>query len=156
MQTVSVRPGRNTRPGGAAGGYVPAVTGIWMAVAGAVAALAGLSGSRRIRRLRATGLTAWAVAVPRPVSADRRRGRAGRVPFQYELADRRVLERVVFVTGKTAASLRAGEKVLLWYDPGDPQDVLVSGREGRISDTVLVIAGMLFILAGAGIAVFTA
>ncbi len=135
---------------------MPAVTGIWMAVAGAVAALAGLSGLRRIRRLRATGLTAWAVAVPRPVSADRRRGRAGRVPLQYELADRRVLERVVFVTGKTAASLRAGEKVLLWYDPGDPRDVLVSGREGRISDTVLVIAGMLFILAGAGIAVFTA
>ena len=40
--------------------------GIWVAVAGGVAALAGLSGLRRVRRLRRDGVTAWALAVPEP------------------------------------------------------------------------------------------
>jgi hypothetical protein len=48
--------------------------------------------------------------------------------------------------------LRPGQKVLVWYDPDDPQDVLVYGREGRVADLVFVIAGALFIALGAGIA----
>ena len=45
-----------------------------------------------------------------------------------------------------------GQKVLVWYDPADPQDVLVYGRDGRIADLGFVLAGTVFVLAGAAIA----
>jgi hypothetical protein len=42
---------------------MPIVTGIWFALAGALAVLAGLAGMRRVRRLRQVGVSAWAMAV---------------------------------------------------------------------------------------------
>jgi hypothetical protein len=72
--------------------------------------------------------------------------------IQYTLADGRVAERVSPRSARKAAMLRPGEKVLIWYDPDDPQDVLVYGREGRAADLAFVIAGALFIALGAGIA----
>ena len=49
------------------------VIGIWFALAGGLAALAGLTGMRQTRQLRRRGVTAWATAIP-PVSADERPG----------------------------------------------------------------------------------
>jgi Protein of unknown function (DUF3592)/Mu transposase, C-terminal len=72
--------------------------------------------------------------------------------IQYALADGRVVERVSPGSARRARMLRPGEQVLVWYDPEDPEDVLVYGREGRAADLAFVIAGALFIMLGAGIA----
>ena len=72
--------------------------------------------------------------------------------MQYTLADGRVLEKLA--PAATSKALRLGQSVLIWYDPADPFDILVYGREGRASDLVFVAAGAAFMLAGAGIAVF--
>ena len=70
--------------------------------------------------------------------------------LQYRLPDGRTLERLG--AGKTAALL-PGERVLIWYDPADPDDILVRGPDGRVSDLVFVIAGTLLVAAGAVIAI---
>ena len=48
-----------------------------------------------------------------------------------------------------AAALLLGERVLIWYDPADPQHILVQGHDGRVSDLVFVIAGAALVAAGA-------
>jgi hypothetical protein len=71
--------------------------------------------------------------------------------IQYTLADGRVVERLSPGSARKAAMLRPGQKVLVWYDPEDPEDVLVYGREGRAADLAFVVAGVLFIMLGVGI-----
>ena len=44
--------------------------------------------------------------------------------------------------------------MLVWYDPADPLDILVYGREGRASNLTFAIAGAVLMLAGVGIAAF--
>jgi hypothetical protein len=128
------------------------VIGIWFALAGGLAALTGLTAMRRARRLRRGGSPVWAVALPRPVAVDEEAGGSpGRTVIQYTLADGRVMERLSPGSGRKAAMLRPGQKVLVWYDPKDPQDVLVYGREGRAADLAFVVAGTLFIMLGVGI-----
>ncbi|HEY7145844.1 MAG TPA: DUF3592 domain-containing protein [Streptosporangiaceae bacterium] len=129
------------------------VIGVWFALAGGVAALAGLTRMRRARRLRRGGSPVWAVALPRPVPMDEGAGGPpGRTMIQYTLADGRVVERVSPGPARKAALLRPGQRVLVWYDPDDPYELLVYGREGRVADLAFVIAGALFIALGAGIA----
>jgi hypothetical protein len=130
--------------------------GVWIAVAGAVAGLAGLSGMRRARRLRRGGVTTWGVAVQPPASADQGAGESPRQTLiRYTLADRREIERIYPVSPRQAAFLLPGQKVLVWYDPEDPDDILVYGREGRLTDRVFVIAGAAFVLIGVGLAAFS-
>ena len=70
------------------------VIGVWFALAGGVAALAGLTGMRRARRLRRGGSPVGAVALPGPVSVGEEPGGSpGRTVIQYTLADGRVVER---------------------------------------------------------------
>jgi Protein of unknown function (DUF3592) len=129
------------------------VFGIWAAVAGGVAALAGLSGLRRVRRLRRDGVTAWALAVPEPVPAGGQPADPdGRLRLRYTLADGRVVERIGPAPRRKPATPRPGDKVLIWYDPADPDDVLVYGHWGRISDRVFLTIGLLLIAAGTAIA----
>ncbi|HYV76551.1 MAG TPA: DUF3592 domain-containing protein [Streptosporangiaceae bacterium] len=128
------------------------VIGVWFALAGGLAALAGLTAMRRARRLRRGGCPVWAVALPRPVGVDEEAGGSpGGTVIQYTLADGRVVERLSPGSARKAAMLRPGQKVLVWYDPEDPQDVLVYGREGRAADLAFVVAGVLFIMLGVGI-----
>lgn len=117
------------------------VAGIWLALSGVVPALAGLTALCRARRLRRRGVQVWAAAVP-DSSPGGERGTA----LQYRLPDGRTLEKLG--AGKTAALL-PGERVLIWYDPADPQDILVRGHDGRVPDLVFVIAGALLVAAGA-------
>jgi hypothetical protein len=119
--------------------------GIWMALSGVLPALAGLGALRRGGRLRRRGVQAWAAAVP-DSSPDGKRGTA----LQYRLPDGRTLEKLG--AGKTAALL-PGERVLIWYDPADPQDFLVRGHDGRRSALVFVIAGAALVAAGAVIGI---
>jgi hypothetical protein len=132
---------------------MPILIGLLFALPGALAVLVGLSGVHRARRLRRSGSTAWALAVPMPVPPGQRAEEPpGRMLLQYTLADGRVLEQIAPRRARKSADLHPGEKVLIWYDPEDPREVLVYGREGRTSDRAFVIAGMLFILIGVGLA----
>jgi Protein of unknown function (DUF3592) len=130
------------------------VAGVWFALAGALAVLAGLSGRRRARRLRRDGLSTWAMTVSPAAGDDQPGGSPRRTVIQYTLKDGRVLERTAPAPVRKAASLRPGQNVLIWYDPQDPQDVLVYGCEGRFSDRAFMAAGLLFMLIGAGTAGF--
>jgi hypothetical protein len=134
------------------------VIGLWFALAGVLPVVVGLFGRHRARRLRRDGVRAWAVAVPQPIAngerADEERPGERRVALQYTLADGRVLEKLAPGAARKTA-FRPGQSVLIWYDPADPFDILVYGREGRASDLMFVAAGVVFMLAGAGIAVFT-
>jgi len=125
------------------------VIGIWIALAGGLSVLAGLSGLRRVRRLRRNGVKTWAISVPRPLADEE-----GRVALQYTLADGRVPEKLTPATTGKQAALSPGQSVLIWYDPADPLDILVYGRERRAPDLVFVMAGAAFMLAGTGIACF--
>ena len=131
---------------------MPVVIGVWFALAGGVAALAGLTAMRRVRQLRRRGSPVWAMAVPSPAAPDEQQSDSGRrTLIQYALADGRVLERICPASGLKTASLRPGQKVLIWYDPEDPQDILVHGREGRHANMAFVLSGLVFIVAGSWI-----
>jgi hypothetical protein len=117
---------------------------------GCLALLAGLSGMHRVRRLRRGGVTAWALTVAPPAS-EQVPGTPRQVLLQYTLADGRVFERIA-LAAKRKAALHPGQKVLVWYDPKDPDDVLVYGRWGRFADRTFVAAGIALVLLGAWLA----
>jgi hypothetical protein len=120
------------------------VLGIWIALAGMPAALAGLTGLRRARRLRRDGVRAWATVVLHSADGERQ------VALRYTLPDGEALEKPA--AGK-AKALLPGERVLIWYDQADPLDVLVSGREKKAADLVFVIVGAVLVAAGAVIGI---
>jgi hypothetical protein len=122
--------------------------GVLLALGGAVAGLAGLTGLARIRRLRRDGLTAWATIVPAPRGDDE----PARIAVQFALADGRVIERPGRRRSGRAPVLAPGQKVLVWYDPADPGDVLTYGRTGRGLEWALLAAGLLLVAGGAVIA----
>jgi len=130
---------------------LPVVMGIWFALVGGLAALVGLASRRRVQRLRRGGVTAWAQTVPPPPDREEPSGAARRMLIRYPLPDGRVIEQACPRPGRRAAALSLGQKVLVWYDPKDPSDVLVFGRDGRRSDRAFVIAGLLLILSGVAI-----
>ena len=134
------------------------LVGVLIALPGGLAVLAGLSARRRARQLRSHGKPVWAMAISPPTyptaSAGDQAGPSHRTLVQYQLADGRVTELSLPAPVRKSAALAPGQKVLLWYDPADPQDVLVYGREGRLADRAFLAAGILFILAGAAIAAF--
>jgi hypothetical protein len=72
--------------------------------------------------------------------------------FRYELTDGQIMERIKSMPRRKAAALRPGQKVLIWYDPADPEEILIYGRREGLSDAAFLVAGCLFILAGAGLA----
>jgi hypothetical protein len=113
------------------------VLGIWIALAGVPSALAGLTGMRRVRRLRRDGVRAWATVVLHSADGERQ------VALRYTLPDGEVLEKPA--AGK---ALLPGERVLIWYDQADPLDVLVHGLEKKAADLVFVIAGVALVAAG--------
>ena len=121
------------------------VVGIWIALAGTVPALAGLTGVRRARRLRRDGVRAWSTAVPfYPAGED------GQVALRYTLPDGRVVENAAV---RRTGTLLAGERVLIWYDPADPADAVIQGREGRTTDLVFAVIGAVLVVAGTVIAI---
>lgn len=127
--------------------------GVWFALAGAIAALTGLSGMRRTQRLRGAGHTAWAMIVPSPADPDEsNRGSGRRVSVQFALEDGRVIERMAARPPAGSDELSAGQRVLVWYDPADLSDILVYGRDGRRADVVFLSSGVLLVVAGIAIA----
>jgi Protein of unknown function (DUF3592)/Mu transposase, C-terminal len=88
------------------------------------------------------------MVVPAPRDADAPR----RNLIQYPLEDGRVIERLCPLPVRKAAALVAGQKVLVWYDPADPTDVLVSGRDGRYGNLAFLAVGVFFLAFGVSIA----
>ena len=130
--------------------------GIWLAAGGAIAAMTGLCGLRHSSRLRRYGAPAWAMIVPRKRSEeeDDDTGWGSRnTVIQYALADGQVLERYSPQPARKSA-LSPGQRVLVWYDPDDPQDLLVSGRDDAIADIAFLLAGIAFVLLGTALAAF--
>jgi predicted RNA-binding Zn ribbon-like protein len=128
------------------GGVMPVAIGVWFGIVGALVALAGLTSRQRARRLWRDGVSVWATVVPAPASDV-----PGSTYAQYALPDGRVLERPI---PSRAVPLHPGEKVLIWYDPADPGEMLVRGRDTRVSDGVFMLSGALLILVATGIGVF--
>lgn len=134
---------------------MPVLVGVWFALAGGVAALAGLYGIHRVRRLRSDGVRTWGMAMLPPASPDKEPdGSRGQLVIQYTLADGRVMERITPQPARKQPALRPGQHVLVWYNPGDPDEVLIHGLQTRLADRVFLIAGLFFILIGAGLAAF--
>lgn len=136
---------------------MPVMVGIWFAFAGGVAVLAGLTAMRRADRLRLRGITAWATVVRGPDAAADPAGAGDRdysTLIRYTLADGRIMERRFSAPLRRARALIPGERVQVWYDPADPAEVLVRGRDGRYVDWAFAITGILLIFAGTGIARF--
>jgi len=135
---------------------VAVAVGVWIALAGALALVVGLSARKHVRRLRDSGVKVWAMAV-HGVAPDSSPGSSTgsdgseHVMLQYTLADGRVLERPV--TSSRARPLTPGEKILIWYNPDDPADILVYGRDARKSDVTFIAVGLAFILAGSILAI---
>jgi hypothetical protein len=130
-----------------------ALIGLWFAVVGGVAALAGLTARRRVMRLRRTGESAWAMVVPSPLPPEERAGGSPRRNLiQYPLADGQVIERLCPRPARRAAWPAVGQRLRVWYDPADPTDVLVNGWDGRYSDLAFLAVGVFFMVFGLGIA----
>jgi hypothetical protein len=130
------------------------LVGAWFALAGGISALAGLCARQQTRRLRRTGLSAWATAVAAPASGDDQPdGPVHRTLIRYTLTDGRVVEQASPRPARKSASLHPGQKVLVWYNPQDPLDVVVYGQEGRLADRAFVVVGVVFVLLGVAIAV---
>jgi len=127
---------------------MPVVIGLCFAFPGFVAALAGLTARSRVRRLRRSGRTAWAMVVPGPREAESPR----RNLIQYPLEDGRVIERLCPLPIRKAAAPAAGQKVLVWYDPADPADVLVNGWDGRYGNLAFLAVGVAFLALGIAVA----
>jgi hypothetical protein len=130
------------------------VIGIWFALAGGVALLAGVTAMRRADRLRLRGVPAWATVV----GGSGRSGDFGNEPdrtlIRFPLADGRQVELTCPVPVRKDRRLIPGEKVRVWYDRMDPGEVLVSGFDKHHVDWAFAITGALLILAGTGIARF--
>ena len=131
------------------------VIGILVAVPGGLAVLTGATAMYRVRRLRRAGVAIWALALAPAMSGDwQSAGTPREMLIQYTLADGRVFERTTLAAAGRKAPLAPGQKVLVWYDPEDPDDVLVYGRWGRFADRAFVAAGLLFVLIGGWLALF--
>lgn len=129
--------------------------GFLLAAPGALAVLAGACAMHRVRRLRRGGVATWARTADAPEPRDwQSAGTPRQLVLHYPLADGRVVERLTLARAGRKAALEPGQRVLVWYDPEDPGDVLVYGRWGRGIDRAFVAAGTLFVLIGGWIALF--
>jgi hypothetical protein len=126
--------------------------GIFLALGGCVAGLAGLTSMRRARALRSSGMRAWGLVVASPADPEDP-GRPARLALvQYALPDGRVLERTCPRQSSASGWLMPGQRVLIFYDPANPGEVLVHGRDGGRMDLAFVWVGLVFIASGAALA----
>jgi hypothetical protein len=127
------------------------ITGVRLSVLGVLAAIAGLADSRRVQRLRGTDVMDWATVVRSASGPGDRPDQPSPATIQFALADGRVVEQILPRSGRAAAP-KSGQKILVWYDPADPADVLVYGRFGTHIDRIFIVGGCILLVAGAAIA----
>ncbi|WP_406209189.1 DUF3592 domain-containing protein [Kitasatospora sp. NBC_01560] len=126
-------------------------TGITAALAvsaglgGLVAYLAGLAGLRDLRRLRQVGVPVRALVRER-IPGPEDRSAASRPLLQFTTEDGRVVEVFSPVPASRRAPLVDGSYVAIRYDPADPRQVLVTGRERRGLEYVFLGLGSVMAL----------
>jgi hypothetical protein len=111
--------------------------GVWFGLAGGFAVLVALAGRARARRLRRDGVMVWGIVV----------SGAERMLVRYALPDGALLERTARDPLRKSRALLPGQRVLVWYNPADPLESIVFGRDGKTSDRVLLAIGLALILA---------
>jgi len=127
------------------------ITGVWLSVLGVLAVIAGLADSRRVQRLRRTGVMDWATVVRSASGPGDRPDEHSPATIQFALADGRVVEQIFPRSGRAVAP-KSGRKILVWYDPADPADVLVYGRYGTRVNRFFIAVGCMLLVAGAALA----
>ncbi|MEE1788544.1 DUF3592 domain-containing protein [Streptomyces sp. SP17BM10] len=127
--------------GGTAGFAVVVFGGL----GGVVAYLAGVVGLREGRRLRRVGVPVRALVRER-VPAPEDRGSPPRPLLQFETEDGRVVEVFSPVPSTPRHPLPDGGYVALRYDPADPRQVLVEGRERRPLEYGFIALGLSMVL----------
>ncbi|MEU8515395.1 DUF3592 domain-containing protein [Kitasatospora sp. NPDC048722] len=127
--------------GGTAGFAVVVFGGL----GGVVAYLAGVVGLREVRRLRRVGVPVRALVRER-VPAPEDRASPPRPLLQFETEDGRVVEVFSPVPSTPRHPLPDGGYVPLRYDPADPRQVLVEGRERRPLEYGFVALGLSMVL----------
>ncbi|MFE4398997.1 MULTISPECIES: DUF3592 domain-containing protein [Streptomycetaceae] len=129
--------------GGGTAGFAVVVFG---ALGGVVAYLAGVVGLRELRRLRRVGVPVRALVRERAAGSEDR-ALPPRPLLQFETEDGRVVEVFSPVPSTARHPLPDGGFVPVRYDPADPRQVLVDGREragleyGFLALGVLVVLG---------------
>jgi Protein of unknown function (DUF3592) len=109
--------------------------GVWFGLAGALAVVVALAGRARARRLRRDGVKVWGTAV----------SGTERTLVRYALPDGMLLERPTRDPLRKSRALLPGQKILVWYDPADPGDSVLFGRDGRVGDRILLFVGLALI-----------
>ncbi|MFI9274368.1 DUF3592 domain-containing protein [Kitasatospora sp. NPDC052896] len=126
---------------------------LFAGLGGLVAYLAGAVGLHEIRRLRQSGTSAQALVRYRALGPEDRSG-AIRPLLQFATEDGRVVEVFSPVPPGRSHPLVDGATVRVRYDPADPRQVLVDGRERRgleyaflgLGTAVLLTALLLLVL----------
>ncbi|MEU5997937.1 DUF3592 domain-containing protein [Streptomyces sp. NPDC047197] len=122
------------------------VLGVFTALGGLVALLAGAYGLRRTRRVTAAGEVAQALVKEVRPGAER-------PLLQFETGDGSVVEVVSPVPPSRERPLAAGERVRIAYDSDDPREAVLLGRERRGVDRGFVAVGAAAVVLGLALAV---
>ncbi|MFE6055805.1 DUF3592 domain-containing protein [Kitasatospora sp. NPDC056446] len=134
---------------GGTAGFAVVVFG---ALGGVVAYLAGAVGLRDLRRLRRVGVPVAALVRDR-VRTPEDRALPPRPLLQFETEDGRVIEVFSPVPSTARHPLPDGGYVPVRYDPADPRQVLVEGRERVRLEYAFVALGAAMVLTAITLAV---
>ncbi|MER7949765.1 DUF3592 domain-containing protein [Streptomyces sp. NPDC096079] len=113
-----------------------------LAFGGLLAVLAGVYGLRQARRVRETGVRVPALVKRRPEQP----GEGPVLLLQFVTEDDRVMEVVCPVPPTRRQPLHDGDNILISYDPADPRDVAVQGRERLGLERAFAIGGATVVL----------
>lgn len=127
---------------GSSVGVVPVV---FLGFGGLLVYLVGLGALAETRRLRRVGVLVSALVKDRPAVRGDVSGRSAPL-LQFPTEDGGVMEVFSPVGSSRARPLTDGSQVLITYDPADPRQVLVSGRERRPLDYAFVGLGVCLML----------
>lgn len=122
-----------------------AVLAVIAAFGGTFAVLVGAYGLRQARRVSETGVCVQALVKRHPGEA-REESAPLRPLLQFVTEDDRVMEVVCPVPTTRRQPINDGDNVLVSYDPADPRNVVVHGRERLVSERVFIAGGALVVL----------
>lgn len=111
---------------------------------GALSLIAGVLDRRRIRRIRADGETAWATIVGAPRHPEYEPS-AYRPLLRFDTADGRPVEVFSPLPPSRRRPLTEGRKILVYFDPADPTQVVLHGSRDR-ADLAFIGLGAVAIL----------
>jgi hypothetical protein len=125
-------------------GAVAVLAGI-AAFGGIFAVLVGAYGLRQARRVSETGVRVQALVKRHPGEA-REESAPLRPLLQFVTEDDRVMEVVCPVPSTRRRPFSDGDNVHVAYDPADPRNVVVHGRERLGPDRAFIAGGALVVL----------